>query len=302
MDNDKKYMGSCYIGVVGADLEYGECHETITNIYRRPGDEGPLFLRATKGFEARQTHLNNWFSKTGHAFLLLLDSDMTFPTDTLERLRRHELPFVSGLYLRRRYAPLVPVWFKPGPRGIVFQEPFMDVPERGKLYELGASGWGCMLIHRDVVTATKPILKGEPEILEDDMDIWPYDIPAVLDAIKGLREIAKIKPPSSVGYPALEHHLSTLEREIRVLSGDKQIINGSDVRYPFFAHEAGFQLMGDPDVRCGHELNYPIHPNDYDVQPKEIIQTTVQESIHQQIEKLRDDTQEKIMALNGEAK
>lgn len=300
MDNDKKYTGSCYIGVVGADLEYGECHESIQNIYKRPGDEGPFFLRATKGYEARQKHLTNWFNETKHAFLLLLDSDMTFPVDTLERLRLHQLPFVSGLYLRRRYAPLVPVWFKPGPRGVVFQEPFMDVPERGKLYELGASGWGCMLIHRDVVTATKPLLKGEPEIIEDDMDVWPYDLPTILEAMRGIRELVNIKPPSSIGYSALAYHLSMLEREIRVLSGTKDIVTGSDLRYPFYAREAGFVLMGDPDVRVGHEINYPLTPNDFEAQPPDITQIGVKD-VHENIVKFREENQEKIDTLKGEA-
>ena len=26
---------------------------------------------------------------------------------------------------------------------------------------------------------------------------------------------------------------------------------------------AGYQLMGDPEVRCGHNLNYPLHPDSY---------------------------------------
>lgn len=297
--NVKKYTGSCYIGVVGGDIEYVECRSSIDNIYKRNGDEGPVFFIATKGYEARQKHLNNWFNETKHAFLLLLDSDMTFPVDTLERLRQHELPFISGLYLRRRYAPLVPVWFKAGPRGVVFQEPFMDVPEKGKLYKLSASGWGCMLIHRDVVAATKPLLKGEQEIMEDDMDIWPYDLPIVMEALHGLRELANTKPKLNVGYPALEHHLSTLEKEIRPLSGAKDIITGSDVRYPYFALEAGFQLMGDPDVRCGHAINYPITPNDYEEQPKEITDVGIKD-VHKSILKLRKEFQGKIEKLKGE--
>ena len=38
---------------------------------------------------------------------------------------------------------------------------------------------------------------------------------------------------------------------------------GSDIRFPFFARQAGFTLWGDPDVRCGHMLNYPLSPDDY---------------------------------------
>jgi hypothetical protein len=44
---------------------------------------------------------------------------------------------------------------------------------------------------------------------------------------------------------------------------------GSDVRFPFFAREAGFILMGDPDVKCQHIIPYPLDPDDFAGQPDE---------------------------------
>jgi len=258
----KQYTGSCYIGVVGADFESGECRDSIGLILHRPRDEGPYFARATKGYEARQTHLNKWFNETKHPFILLLDQDMRFEPDTLERLRSHGLPYVSGLYMRRRYSPLAPVWYRPY-TGKWPLEPWVGVPERGKLHPIGASGWGCVLLHREVVEAVRLLLKGEWDIFEDDMDIYPYDLGAIMTAIRGLRAIVDGKPDPLVAFPALEAHLTTLETEIRPLRADREVV-GSDIRYPFFAKQAGYQLVGDPDVRPAHMIDYPLSANDYD--------------------------------------
>jgi hypothetical protein len=259
----QQYSGTCYIGVAGSEIEVGECHDSITNIVARNGDEGPYFWRGTKGYEVRQKHLDNWYENTHHPFMLLLDADMIFAQDVLERLRAHGLPYVSGYYLRRRYAPIAPVWFKVPPRHVFPLEPWLTVPETGKLHPLGASGWGCTLIHRDVVAATKPLLKGEPEIIEDDMDVWPYSLPAVTEALRAIRTLVDERPSPTTAWPALAHHLETLEREIRPLRAVKDETIGSDIRYPFFAREAGFQLMGDPETVCGHMLNFPLNPDQF---------------------------------------
>lgn len=283
----KQYTGSAYIGVVGPEHEIGECRDSIQNIVRRPGDGGPLPIRATKGYEARQLHLDRWLTETRHEFALLLDHDMVFSPDTLERLRSHQLPFVSGLYMRRRYAPIAPVWFKPWSGRWPF-EPWTSDPERGRLHPIGASGWGCLLLHRDVVLATRPLLKGEWDIIEDDMDVWPYDLGAVVQAIRALRTLTTERPSLSTLRPALAHHVSVLEREIRPLRGDKGVV-GSDIRFPFYAMKAGYQLMGDPDVRPTHILNYPLSPDDYSgmgTEERERIAATVAEGLPKERRKL----------------
>ena len=294
--HQKEYTGSVYAGVVGGDTESGECRDSIEKIYLRPGDEGPIFYRATKGYEARQLHLNNWIEKTVHPFMLLLDHDMVFPVDVLERLRAHKLPFVSGYYLRRRYAPLAPVWFKLPPKHAWPMEPWMNEPERGKLHPLGASGWGCMLLHRGVVEATKPLLKGEQEILEDDLDVWPYDLPAVLEAVRGLRWLADTEAESPATLQkAVTPFVEILEREIRPLRGRKDIV-GSDIRYPFYAREAGHILMGDPDCRCKHMLDYPLSPDDFSDMPPDARENIYKE-MHQKIGVLRRDQREVLERL-----
>lgn len=263
----KPYTGSVYIGVVGGDHEIGVCRDSIHGLQLQPGDAFPRWIRATKGYEARQMHLNKWYEAGKHEFILFLDHDMIFPPDTLEKLRSHRLPFVSGYYLRRQYSPIAPVWLHPHRNGWPFI-PFTSDPDPNVLHDLGGSGWGCLLLHRDVVTAVKEVLKGEHEIIEDDMDIWPYHLPYVMNALKGLREIVSTQPPPRILYPALDANLKVLEREIRPLRAVKDPV-GSDIRFPFYARHVGFKLYGDASVRCGHALDYPLHPDDFSGTPEE---------------------------------
>ena len=276
-----EYNGSVYVGVVGPTYEPGAARDSIQSIGLRQGDIGPIFARATKGYEARQMHINKFLD--GRAdFILLLDHDMIFPNDTLERLRGHKLPYVSGLYMRRQYNPVVPIWFEAF-EGKWPLSPWTGAIERGKLHKIGASGWGCVLVHRVVVLAVRALLKGEFEILEDDMDVYPYDLSRMLSTIRSLRTLATERPAASTLYPALEHHISALEQEFRPLRCDHEPI-GSDIRFPFYALQAGYQLYGDPEVRCGHILDYPLGASDYDQFPQEALdemQRKIQERIHQ---------------------
>jgi len=80
--------------------------------------------------------------------------------------------------MRRRFAPMFSVWFEPFD-GVWPLMPFTDDPERGRLHELGASGWGCILLHRDVIEGTRPYLDGYQEVLEDAM----YDLRGEKDII-----------------------------------------------------------------------------------------------------------------------
>jgi hypothetical protein len=255
---EQKYKGSCYIGVVGSEHENDECRDSIEMIARRPKDE-LHFVRATKGYEARQMHLNNWYENTKHPFILFLDRDMMFPPHTLERLRSWKLPYISGAYMRRRFAPMAPVWFDYGPAGEMPMKPFTGIPMPDTLYRIGANGWGCVLLHRDVITAVRPLLKGEPEIIEDDMDVYPYDLPKIMAAIHTLEGMANGVWAETAELQAV---VNVLKEEIRPLRGLKDSV-GSDIRFPFYARLAGFDMYLDTGVDCGHMLNYPVKVSDY---------------------------------------
>ena len=243
----KRYEGTVYIGVVGPDDIPVQAALSIVNIRRQDGDRIPQFRMGTKGFEVRQQHIDFFMDETEHDFILLLDHDMIFEPDTLERLRSHGEPYVSGFYMRRRWGPIMPVWFEPF-NGEWPHRPWTTVPERGRLHELGASGWGCVLLHREVIESTREtVLKGERDVMEDDMDVWPYDLGAVLRG----------------------------EEEMRPLRYSKDNV-GSDIRYPFYARAAGWTLYGDPDVRPKHILDYPLSADDFEQMPEGALEELAQ--------------------------
>lgn len=283
-----------YIGVVGPDTERGTCRDSISNIQVRQGDYGPVFVRATKGFEARQLHVNMFLDETTHDYLLLLDHDMVFQADTLERLRSHNIPYVSGLYMRRSLQPMAPIWFRPFD-GRWPMKPWVGNPERGKLHPIGASGWGCMLMHRDVILAVRDILKGEQEILEDDMDIWPYRLDVIMRALNDLQKYLSTVEILDKKRDDISACVRDLASEIRPLRADREIV-GSDIRFPFFALQAGYQLMGDPDVRPGHLIEYSLTPDDYGMIPQPRIDEAIT-AIDERIERDRTRLQAQYEAL-----
>lgn len=292
----KKYEGSVYIGVVGPETEIGECTESIMAIARRGSDTAPRFVRATKGYEARERHFTDWLVGK-HDFMLLLDHDMVFESDTLERLLSHGKPYVSGFYMRRRVAPIVPIWFKPW-RGKWPFDIWTDIPTTDKLHHIGASGWGCILIHRAVAEAVRPLLKGEPFVIEDDMDLWPYDIGAIMESMRKLREAHGSKLGRANIITILGAELDRLESEIRPIRGVKDII-GSDIRFPWYAREAGFKLYGDAAVQCAHVLNYPLAPFDYAGMPQKE-RDGLMKGLKKERAKERKRIRERLAELNGE--
>lgn len=292
---------SAYIGVVGPSMDYSPAWQSILRIRRRPGDDLPHFIHATKGYEARQNHINA-FLASAHDELLLLDHDMVFEPDTLERLRAHDLPYVSGYYMRRQYKNVGPVWFEPGDEFPVM--PFLREPATDRLHELGGSGWGCIYIRREVILATRALLEGEDEVLEDDMDLWPYDLEALMrtrrEALRlldrddggGLSEGAAAgNVPDREFADEAYGLLRSFTDLIRPLRGQKDIV-GSDIRFPFFAKQAGYTLWGDPMVRPGHILHYPISPDDYSALPDETKEER-REATWAEISRLRAEARER---------
>jgi hypothetical protein len=269
MTDETTYEGTAYIGVVGPEIEYGVARDSIHNILRRQGDAPPKFFRATKGYEARQTHLEHFYNKTHHDWCLLLDHDQVFEPDTLERLRSHGKSLISGYYMRRRYNPIYPVWFYYEDNMDWPRMPYYAPPEGDDLIKLGASGWGCMLVHRQVLDDMKPVLKGEHWVIEDDMDIFPYDLERLMEAVLGLEELVKDMPNARPFKAATKTYSEILSEEIRLLRGAKDPV-GSDIRFPFFARLAGHDLWGDPTVRPTHLIYYELSPSDFETVPENI--------------------------------
>lgn len=239
-----QYTGRVYTAAVGADTANITAINSIINMVRRDGDSFPALMAGTKGFEVRQSAVNRFLS-SDYDFMLFLDSDMVFAPDTLELLRSHCLPYVTGAYLRRQVPP-APVWFDYDEADQWPRKPATTVPD--KLTRVSASGWGCVLVHRAVFDAVRPLLKGQPEILEDCMAWWPFDHLTVALALQS-------------------GDLDTLRQELKPLRLAYDHI-GSDIRFPFFARAAGFDLWLDPAVRPAHILDYPLRVDDFEETPR----------------------------------
>jgi hypothetical protein len=258
--------GSVYIGAVGAESQPVAAVVGVLNIKRRPGDGYPVILTPTKGYEGRQKLIED-FLASSHDFILLLDLDMQHPADLLECLRSHGVPMVSGLYMKRTYAPVQHIWFEDDPGFNWPVKPMTHAPTTGGLVRLGATGWGSVLIHRSVFEGVAPLLKGEPFVIEDDMDVWPYDLAAVLRG----------------------------EEHLRPLRGTKADVVGSDVRFCFFARQAGFAVWGDPEARSGHYISYPVTPGDF------VALDEVTTATNQQIDAMRSVWVQRLCALQAAA-
>lgn len=250
---EERKNATVYIGVVGSEIEHGPCSDSIWNLNIRKGDRSPQYARATKGFDGRNAHINQ-FLKSEYDAILMLDGDMMFAPNTLELLRNNGMPYVSGYYMRRQIRPIAPVMFEWNEHDEWPMEPMFRDPDPYKLHRIGASGWGCVLIHREVFEAVGPLLKGEAFVIEDDMDVWPYDLEKMVQLIKTVRTAKTIKEAHKAG--------DELAEEFKPLRGMKDNI-GSDIRFPFFAKQAGYALYLDPSVRPGHVYNYPITPDDF---------------------------------------
>jgi len=81
----------------------------------------------------------------GYDYLFFMDSDMTFPPDTLDRLLNHNKDIVGGFYVRKKKG-FLPNAFKLGfhENGKVMTEFVTD------FREVEAIGTGCLLIKTDV--------------------------------------------------------------------------------------------------------------------------------------------------------
>jgi len=81
----------------------------------------------------------------GCDYLMFLDTDQTFPPDTIFKLLKHQKDICSGLYFER-YAPYRPVIRKSHPSGGYSLADYTQ----GDLIEVDATGGGCLLINMEV--------------------------------------------------------------------------------------------------------------------------------------------------------
>lgn len=89
-------------------------------------------------------------------YALIVDADMLYPSSVLPRLLSHGKKMVSGLYFSRGDPDRAyPVIFKKEPLDKWPKTRYFDYPDNA-LVEIGASGHGCLLIHREILERMEP--------------------------------------------------------------------------------------------------------------------------------------------------
>jgi len=88
----------------------------------------------------------------GCDYLFAVDSDISFPKDTLKKLLAHDRDLVSGLYIQRKPGQHVLEVYKFNDHGGVTNIPIEEIRGRG-LVEIASCGFGCVLIKAEVFRA-----------------------------------------------------------------------------------------------------------------------------------------------------
>lgn len=83
----------------------------------------------------------------GYDYLFAVDHDITFAPDTLVKLLAHDKPIVSGIYRQRLEPPVLEIY------NTNYQNVSMDFVNQQGLIEIGACGFGCVLVKKEVFAA-----------------------------------------------------------------------------------------------------------------------------------------------------
>jgi hypothetical protein len=103
-------------------------------------------FRYYTGYQIDHIRNNIANSAKSYDYLFAVDSDMTFPSDTLTRLMAHDVDLVSGIYMKKRLDPVEYEIYSKDQQGKLYS----IVPESQSLFEIDACGFGCVLIKTSV--------------------------------------------------------------------------------------------------------------------------------------------------------
>lgn len=127
------------------------CMETVPTRFavsllglKKPEGTEFLFSIGSLIQEARD-NIANYAIENGFDYVLWLDSDMTFPDDTLYRLMLKGKDIVSGLYYKRQL-PKIPVIYEKTDGGFI---PMMEIPDG--MFRADAVGLGCTLMKTEAL-------------------------------------------------------------------------------------------------------------------------------------------------------
>jgi hypothetical protein len=118
-------------------------------------------LKIPEGYETTYQHfygynvdqvrnlIADWVVK-GFDYLFAVDYDVSFPSDTLERLLSHDKDVVSGIYRQRNPDRQILEIFEENDRDGYSHIEWEKIRDRG-LVQIGACGFGCVLVKKQVM-------------------------------------------------------------------------------------------------------------------------------------------------------
>jgi FkbM family methyltransferase len=95
--------------------------------------------------------ISDWIVN-GYDYLFSVDSDISFNPDTLEKLLKHDVDVVSGLYIQRKPGLHILELYEHNGHGGVSNIPYEKIKGRG-LVEIASCGFGCVLVKSQVMKA-----------------------------------------------------------------------------------------------------------------------------------------------------
>lgn len=129
--------------------------ETFKSIYDLEIPEGyETTFQYFYGYQVEQVRnlIADWMVKGPYDYLFAVDSDISFPPDTLKRMINHNKDMVTGLYIQRIPGKHCIEVMRRNEHGGVTHVPWEQLKGQG-LVKVDSAGLGCCLIKKDVFTS-----------------------------------------------------------------------------------------------------------------------------------------------------
>lgn len=156
---EQKRNPTVVVGILNrADFVYRDMLKVAFSMWKEPGFIF-LFEGNKPAVDISRNIIASTALKEGAEWCFFLDDDVVARPDVIQRLKRHNLPIISGLYWRRHPDGTWPEVFRVDKSGI--PKPMKDEDLRlmtggGGPIECDAVGAGMLLIHRSVLEKMAP--------------------------------------------------------------------------------------------------------------------------------------------------